>query len=69
MKEVAKAAGAELNDEVAKKLGIEKPFDRLRTVVREQIEGQYGQITRQKVVGQILDGLDEYQFETIQNVC
>jgi trigger factor len=64
VKEVAKAAELELNDEVAKKLGIES-LDRLRTVVREQIEGQYGQITRQKVKRQILDGLDaEYQFAT-----
>ncbi|WP_439272409.1 trigger factor [Pseudochrobactrum sp. HB0163] len=64
VKEVAKPGELELNDDVAKKLGIET-LDRLRTVVREQIESQYGQITRQKVKRQILDGLDaEYQFET-----
>ena len=64
VKEVAGAQEQELTDEVAKKLGIES-LERLRAVVREQIEGQYGQITRQKVKRQILDGLDaEYQFET-----
>jgi len=52
-----------LDDEAAKKIGIES-LDRLRTLVREQIESQYGSITRQKVKRQILDALDkDYQFE------
>lgn len=62
--EVGKAAELEINDETAKKLGIESA-ERLRQVIREQIESQYGNFTRQKVKRQILDALDgEYQFET-----
>src|SRR5690606_17773339 len=68
VKEVAKATEQELNDETAKKLGIES-LERLREIVREQIESQYGQITRQKVKRQILDALDnDYQFETPQKL-
>jgi trigger factor len=64
VKEVAKPGELELNDETAKKLGIET-IERLREVVREQIESQYGNITRQKVKRQILDALDgDYQFES-----
>ena len=63
VKSVARAADQELDDEVAKKLGIES-LDRLRTVVREQIESQYGLATRQKVKRQLLDALDkDYDFE------
>jgi len=52
-----------MDDDAAKKLGIES-LDRLRSIVREQIESQYGEITRQKVKRQILDALDQdYQFE------
>ncbi len=63
VKEVAKPGEVEINDETAKKLGIESA-DRLRQVIREQIESQYGTFTRQKVKRQILDALDgEYKFE------
>ncbi|EEX87320.1 MULTISPECIES: trigger factor [Brucella] len=68
VKEVAKPNELVLDDETAKKLGIES-LERLRQVVREQIESQYGQITRQKVKRQILDALDgDYQFETPQKL-
>ncbi|PSH68689.1 trigger factor [Phyllobacterium brassicacearum] len=64
VKEVAKPGEVEINDETAKKLGIESA-DRLRQVIREQIESQYGTFTRQKVKRQILDALDgEYKFES-----
>jgi trigger factor len=64
VKEVAKPGELEINDETAKKLGIESA-DRLRQVIREQIESQYGTFTRQKVKRQILDALDgEYKFES-----
>ena len=64
VKEVAKPGELEINDETAKKLGIESA-DRLRQVIREQIESQYGTFTRQKVKRQILDALDgEYQFDS-----
>lgn len=63
VKAVAKADALEVNDELAQKLGIESA-DRLREIVRGQIEGQFGAVTRQKVKRQLLDALDkEYVFE------
>lgn len=65
---VEKAEPVEINDELAEKLGIESA-ERLRAVVREQIEGQYGGMTRQKVKRQLLDALDEmYQIESPQKL-
>jgi len=64
VKDVAAPAAVEINDELATKLGIES-VDRLKEVVRGQIESQYGNVTRQKLKRQILDQLDEmYQFDT-----
>lgn len=64
VKEVASAPEVEIDDELAGKLGVESA-DKLREIVRGQIESQYGQMTRQKVKRQILDQLDEmYKFET-----
>jgi len=64
VKDVAAPAAVEINDELATKLGIES-VDRLKEVVRGQIESQYGSVTRQKLKRQILDQLDEmYQFDT-----
>lgn len=64
VKEVAAPAAIELNDELASKLGIES-LDKLKEIVRGQIESQYGNVTRQKVKRQILDQLDElYKFDT-----
>jgi trigger factor len=58
------APGAlEVNDEAAKTLGLES-LERLREIIRGQVESQYGQMTRQKVKRQLLDQLDEaYSFE------
>ncbi|TDK38806.1 trigger factor [Rhizobium deserti] len=68
VKEVAAPASVEINDELASKLGIESA-DRLREIVRGQIESQYGNVTRQKVKRQILDQLDEmYKFDTPQGL-
>jgi trigger factor len=68
VKEVASAADIEINDELATKLGLESA-DRLKEIVRGQIESQYGSMTRQKVKRQILDQLDEmYQFDTPQKL-
>lgn len=62
-KEVASADAVVIDDEAAKNLGIES-LDRLREIVREQMESQYGQMTRQTVKRQILDNLDQdYKFE------
>ncbi|OLP59982.1 trigger factor [Xaviernesmea oryzae] len=64
VKTVAAPGAVEINDELATKLGLESA-DKLREVVRGQIEGQFGQITRQKVKRQLLDQLDAlYSFET-----
>ncbi len=64
VKEVASAADVEINDDLATKLGLESA-EKLKEVVRGQIESQFSNVTRQKVKRQILDQLDEvYQFET-----
>ncbi|MDE1995617.1 MAG: trigger factor, partial [Rhizobiaceae bacterium] len=66
--EVAAPGAIEINDELATKLGLESA-DRLKEIVRGQIESQYGSVTRQKVKRQILDQLDEmYQFDTPQKL-
>lgn len=63
VKAVSAAEELTIDDELAKKLGLESA-DRLRQVVREQIESQYGSFTRQKVKRQLLDQLDAlHQFE------
>ncbi|WP_455475579.1 trigger factor [Bartonella sp. B17] len=63
VKAVSKPDELKIDDEAAKKLGLES-LDRLREVVREQIESQYGSMTRQKIKRQILDALDtDYSFE------
>ena len=61
--EVAKPQDMEIDDELAKKLGVES-LDRLKEVVRDQIEQQYAAQTRQKTKRQLLDALDEkHDFE------
>ncbi|MCM2399738.1 trigger factor [Rhizobium sp. S153] len=63
VKDVAAPAAIEINDELATKLGIES-LDKLKEIVRGQIESQYGNVTRQKVKRQILDQLDAmYKFD------
>jgi trigger factor len=62
-KDVAKPGKLEINDEIAKQLGLESA-EKLREIVRGQIESQYGAVTRQKAKRQLLDALDEaYKFE------
>ncbi|MCM2455048.1 trigger factor [Rhizobium sp. CG4] len=64
VKDVAAAAAVEINDELASKLGLESA-EKLKEIVRGQIESQYSNVTRQKVKRQILDQLDEmYKFDT-----
>ncbi|MBX4954011.1 trigger factor [Rhizobium lentis] len=64
VKDVAAPGAVEINDQLASKLGIESA-DRLKEIVRGQIESQYGSLTRQKLKRQILDQLDEmYKFDT-----
>ena len=62
--EVAAPDEVAIDDEMAKKLGLES-LERLREIVRGQLESQYGSVTRQKVKRQILDALDEsHKFDT-----
>jgi trigger factor len=68
VKEVAKPGPLELNDETAKSLGLES-LERLREIVKSQLESQYGSMTRQKVKRELLDALDaEYKFEAPSNL-
>lgn len=54
----------EVNDETAKALGLES-LEKLREIVKSQIESQFGSITRQKIKRQLLDQLDGlYKFES-----
>lgn len=63
IKAVAKPGELEITDEVATQLGLESA-EKLREIVRGQIESQYGSVTRQKAKRQLLDALDEnYKFE------
>ncbi len=55
---VEKPGKLELDDETAKKLGLDSA-EKLREVVREQLESQYGSFTRARVKRQILDQLNE----------
>ncbi|MCC0029173.1 MAG: trigger factor [Brucellaceae bacterium] len=62
--EVAAPDELAIDDEMAKKLGLES-LERLREIVRGQLESQYGSVTRQKIKRQILDALDEsHKFDT-----
>ncbi len=64
VKSVAAAEPLVLDDELAKKLGIES-IERLRLMVLEQIQNQYGSHTRQKVKRQLFDQLDAmHRFES-----
>lgn len=64
VKGVEKPGDLEINDDTAKALGLES-LDKLREIVKSQIESQFGSITRQKVKRQLLDQLDEvYKFES-----
>ncbi len=63
VKAISKPDELKIDDEAAQKVGLES-LDRLREVVRGQIENQYGSMTRQKIKRQILDALDaDYDFE------
>ncbi|SER45025.1 trigger factor [Faunimonas pinastri] len=68
VKEVAEPTDAELDDEFAKRLGIES-MERLRAAIRGQVESEYGFSTRQKVKRQLLDALDErHSFDLPANL-
>lgn len=58
VKAVAEPAETAIDDDFAKRLGIES-LDKLRETIQAQIESEYGRATRQKVKRQVLDQLDE----------
>jgi trigger factor len=63
VKEVKAPGTLEINDELAKTLGLDSA-DKLREIIRGQLENQFGSLTRQKAKRQLLDALDKlYQFE------
>lgn len=57
VKEVAASAETAIDDELAKKLGMESA-DKLKDAVREQIAASYSQASRQKLKRSLLDALD-----------
>lgn len=64
VKQISAAEPIEINDELAEKLGLESA-DKLREIIRGQLESQFGSMTRQKSKRQLLDALDlSYKFET-----
>ncbi len=68
VKEIAAPGELTVDDEFAKGLGLES-LDKLKEIVRGQIEGQYGALTRQRVKRQLLDKLDEvYSFDLPQKL-
>ncbi|NBX65743.1 MAG: trigger factor [Proteobacteria bacterium] len=48
----------EINDEFAKKLGLEN-LEALKKAIRDQMEGEYGQYSRQRIKRKLFDLLDE----------
>ncbi|MBC2859787.1 trigger factor [Stappia sp. 28M-7] len=63
VKEVQAPGEVKIDDDFAKGLGLEG-LDKLKEIIRGQIESQYGAMTRQKVKRQLLDKLDEvYTFD------
>jgi len=63
VKEVAGPDELKIDDELAKKLGLES-LERLRGLIKQQIQNQYGNTSRLRVKRQLLDQLDErHKFE------
>jgi len=61
--EIGKPGKVAIDDKLAEGLGLEN-LEKLKEVVKGQVESQYGSHTRQKVKRQLLDQLDEqHQFE------
>lgn len=68
IKKVESAKELVIDDEAAKKLGVES-VEKLKELIKSQLEHRYGSVTRQKVKRQILDLLAaDYDFELPQNL-
>jgi trigger factor len=63
VKELREPVDTELNDDFAKTLGLES-LDALKEAVREQLDGEYAQYSRDKIKRELLDKLsDGYDFD------
>jgi len=61
--EIHEKTDAQVNDDLAKKLGMED-LEALKKILRDQMQGEYGQFTRMKLKRDLLDQLDAgHQFE------
>ncbi len=68
VKAVAAGDPVSVDDELAKRLGLET-LESLRNTVRQQLQSQYAQAVRQRVKRQILDRLDEtHKFDLPQRL-
>jgi trigger factor len=68
VKAVAAGDPVSVDDELAKRLGLET-LESLRTTVRQQLQAQYAQAIRQRIKRQILDRLDEtHKFDLPQRL-
>lgn len=66
--EIRQPKEAEINDEFAKKLGVEN-VEALKKAIRDQMESEYGQYSRQKLKRALFDLLDEeHDFELPQGM-
>jgi len=63
-KELRAPVKADLDDEFAKKLGL-PDLDTLKQTVRQQIEGEYGRLTRLKLKRKLMDALAERHDFTV----
>lgn len=63
VKELREPIATELNDDFAKILGLES-LDALKEAIREQLDGEYAQYSRDKIKRELLDNLsDDYDFD------
>lgn len=61
--EIQEKVDAKVNDDLAKKLGMDD-LEALKTILREQMQGEYAQFTRMKLKRDLLDQLDAgHDFE------
>ena len=68
VKEVAAPDELKIDDDLAKRVGLES-LDKLRDAIRQQLQGQYAQLSRQRVKRQLLDQLDEqHKFDLPANM-
>ncbi|EKV30872.1 Cell division trigger factor [Caenispirillum salinarum AK4] len=68
VKEIREPKVPEIDDELAKKVGMDD-LEALKTAIREQIQGEYDKVARQKVKRELLDKLsDAHDFPVPQSM-